>query len=84
VTPEHGAFSEAARDYVAGRPAYSRGLLPALQRELALDGHGRLLDVGCGPGFLTVELASAFDESVALDPEPSMLAGGARERSRRV
>ncbi len=44
MTPEHGAFSEAARYYVAGRPPYSRALLPALQRELALDGHGRLLD----------------------------------------
>jgi SAM-dependent methyltransferase len=76
VTPEHSAFSEAARYYVAGRPPYSRALLLALQRELALDGHGRLLDVGCGPGFLTVEMASAFDESVALDPEPSMLAAG--------
>lgn len=75
---EHGAFSEAAAYYMAGRPPYSRELVPKLWRELELDGHGRLLDVGCGPGFLTVELAPAFDESVAIDPEPGMLAEGRR------
>ena len=78
MTTEPGPYSEAARHYVAGRPPYSRELLPALARQVALDGHGRLLDVGCGPGFLTLELAPAFDETVAVDPEPRMLAEGRR------
>ena len=78
MTPEHDAFREAAAYYVAGRPPYSRELLPTLRRELALDGHGRLLDVGCGPGFLTVELAPAFEASTAVDPDAGMLAEGRR------
>ncbi len=66
-----GAFREAAAYYTAGRPAYSRQLLATLAHELGLDGRGRLLDVGCGPGVLTVELAPAFEETVALDPTPA-------------
>jgi SAM-dependent methyltransferase len=63
---------------MAGRPPYSRQLLGTLRRELSLDGHGRLLDVGCGPGVLAVELAPLFDEAVAVDPEAGMLAEGTR------
>jgi SAM-dependent methyltransferase len=44
-----------------------------LRHELSLDGTGRLLDVGCGPGTLAVELAPLFQEVVGLDPEPGML-----------
>lgn len=60
-----------------GRPAYSRQLVSTLTREVGLDGSGRLLDVGCGPGILTVELAPKFQEAVGLDPDPAMLAEGA-------
>jgi SAM-dependent methyltransferase len=71
-------FREASAYYMAGRPPYSRELLPVLRGELGLDGHGRLLDVGCGPGALTLELAPAFAESVGVDPDPGMLAEGRR------
>jgi SAM-dependent methyltransferase len=37
-----------------------------------------LLDVGCGPGILTVELAPSFDEAIGLDPDAEMLAEGTR------
>jgi len=47
-----------------------------LVRELGLDGHGRLLDVGCGPGILTTRLAGYFDAAVGLDPDADMLAEG--------
>jgi SAM-dependent methyltransferase len=71
-------FREASAYYMAGRPPYSRELLSVVRGELGLDGHGRLLDVGCGPGALTLELAQAFGESVGVDPDPGMLAEGRR------
>jgi ubiquinone/menaquinone biosynthesis C-methylase UbiE len=64
--------------YVRGRPPYAPELADALRRILALDGQGRLLDVGCGPGIVTLPLAPLFTEAVGLDPDPEMLAEGAR------
>ena len=49
-----------------------------LTQEAGLDGTGRLLDVGCGPGVLTVRLAPLFDQAVGLDPDADMLAEGSR------
>jgi SAM-dependent methyltransferase len=43
-------------------------------------GRIRVLDVGCGPGILTVALAPLVDEVVALDLTPEMIAR-ARKRS---
>ncbi len=68
-----GAFEGAASYYVRGRPPYSPGLPDLLCEELGLDGTGRLLDVGCGPGVLTLWLADLFADAVGLDPEPEML-----------
>jgi SAM-dependent methyltransferase len=71
-------YQGAAAHYRRGRPAYSPQLEAVLTKELGLDGVGRLLDGGCGPGILTVRLASLFEEAVGLDPDPSMLAEGRR------
>jgi SAM-dependent methyltransferase len=67
------AFRGAAPYYTVGRPAYSPQLCETLRGELGLDGAGRLLDVGCGPGTLALQLAPLFEEVVGLDPEPGML-----------
>ena len=64
----------AAPHYLRGRPPYSAELLAVLTAELGLDGDGVLLDVGCGPGVLAVQLASAFRSVIGLDPDPGMLA----------
>jgi len=64
--------------YARGRPPYSQTLAATLAAELELDGGGRLLDVGCGPGVLTVELANHFSQAVGIDPDAEMLAEGAR------
>ena len=63
-----------AAHYRYGRPAYSPELEAFLAQELGLDGSGRLLDVGCGPGVLTVRLAHLFAQVVGLDPDAGMLA----------
>jgi SAM-dependent methyltransferase len=67
-----------AAHYRRGRPAYSPGLEAVLTREAGLDGTGRLLDAGCGPGVLTIRLAGLFEQAVGLDPDAGMLAEGRR------
>ena len=76
-------YQGAAVHYRYGRPAYSPGLEAVLGKELGLDGSGRLLDVGCGPGVLTVRLAHLFEEAVGLDPDPEMIAEGRRAAQER-
>jgi SAM-dependent methyltransferase len=71
-------YQGAAAHYGRGRPAYSPQLEAVLSEELDLDGTGRLLDAGCGPGILTVRLAHLFEEAVGLDPDPAMLTEGRR------
>jgi SAM-dependent methyltransferase len=66
-------FAGAAPYYTRGRLPYAEGLADALRTELTLDGHCRLLDVGCGPGVVALRLAHLFDEVVGLDPDPDML-----------
>ena len=71
-------YQGSAPYYARGRPPYSRELVATLTAEVGLDGAGRLLDVGCGPGILTVELAPSFEDAIGLDPDAEMLAEGAR------
>ncbi|GAB3748590.1 class I SAM-dependent methyltransferase [Microlunatus parietis] len=72
------SYRGAAIHYRPGRPPYAPELEAMLTREAGLDGTGRLLDAGCGPGILTVRLAPLFAEAVGLDPDPDMLAEGRR------
>jgi len=71
-------YEGAAIHYRCGRSPYSPQLEALLAEELDLDGSGRLLDVGCGPGILTVRLAHLFAGAVGLDPDPAMIAEGRR------
>jgi SAM-dependent methyltransferase len=72
-------YDGAAWYYARYRPPYP----PALERRLTeafdLDGTGRLLDLGCGPGPVALRLAPLFDQVVAMDPEPDMLREGAEQ-----
>ncbi len=81
--PEGWAWDEtlylgSAPYYVRGRPPYAPGLADALANLLSLAGRGRLIDVGCGPGVLTLPLAPLVAEAVGVDPDPGMLAEAAR------
>jgi SAM-dependent methyltransferase len=71
-------FQGSAAYYASGRPPYSRFLVDTLTAVVGLDGSGRLLDVGCGPGILTLALADHFEEAIGLDPDAEMLTEGAR------
>jgi SAM-dependent methyltransferase len=49
---------------------------------LRLDGSQRLLDVGCGPGSLTLLLAPRVRSAVGVDADAGMLAEAARQAAR--
>lgn len=78
VTYDPTIYQGAAVHYRRGRPPYSPQLESVLREELGLDGSGKLLDAGCGPGVLTVRLAPLFEEAVGLDPDAAMLAEARR------
>lgn len=71
-------YAGSARHYSTGRMAYPAEVADALRAELGLDGTGRLLDVGCGPGSLTLLLAPLFETVVGVDADPDMLAEARR------
>jgi SAM-dependent methyltransferase len=71
-------YRGSAAYYVPGRPPYSPALAATLAAEAGLDGSGRMLDIGCGPGVLAIELAGYFEEVIGLDPDAEMLAEGER------
>ena len=67
-----------APHYVAGRMPYPPALARAIADAVGLDGSGRLLDVGCGPGALTLLLAPHVAEAVGVDADAGMLEQAAR------
>ncbi|MFF0269791.1 class I SAM-dependent methyltransferase [Kribbella sp. NPDC004536] len=66
-------YAGSARHYAVGRMAYPNALGEALRDELQLNATGRLLDVGCGPGPVTLLLAPYFAEVVGVDADADML-----------
>ena len=80
---DESLFAGAAGYYQQGRLPYAPGLADVLARSLGLDGRGRLLDVGCGPGTVTLLLAPLFEAAVGLDPDAEMLAQAAQAAARR-
>jgi hypothetical protein len=63
-------YQGAAAHYGRGRPAYSPQLEAVLSEELDLDGTGRLLDAGCGPGILTVRPTCSRRRSASTPTRP--------------
>ncbi len=70
-------YTGTASYYARHRPPYPEALFHHLQDRCRLDGTGRLLDLGCGPGRLGLPLARWFEQLVGMDPEPEMLAEAA-------
>jgi len=73
MTHDLSLFAGAAPYYAKFRVPYPDDLIRDLVSHFALDGSGRLLDLGCGPGTLTLPLAPHFAEVVAVDPQPEMI-----------
>lgn len=71
-------YAGSAAFYATGRMPYPPSVADTLRDELGLDGSGRLLDVGCGPGSLTLLLAPLFGAAVGVDADRDMLAEAAR------
>jgi ubiquinone/menaquinone biosynthesis C-methylase UbiE len=61
--------------YRAGCPDALRSLLVGT---FGLDGRGRMLDLGCGTGQLSIPLSDCFEEVVGMDPDEEMLGEAAR------
>lgn len=76
---DESLYAGSAPHYPRGRVAYPPGVAAALRAELGLDGSGRLLDVGCGPGAAALALAGEFAEVVGVDADADMLAEAARQ-----
>ncbi len=77
-----GSFKGTAAYYARYRPPYPDILFVRLRERFGLDGTGRLLDLGCGTGQMALPLAGSFEQVIAMDPEPEMLAHGASAAGR--
>ena len=67
-------FSSTIPHYMAGRPAYAPRLIERLARETGLSGSSRVLDLGCGPGSVTLPLARHAGTTIGMDPDAAMIA----------
>jgi SAM-dependent methyltransferase len=72
-------YEGSAPFYAVGRVPYPAEVAAVLRRELGLDGTGRLLDVGCGPGPFALLLAGLFTEAVGVDADVGMVEEAARQ-----
>jgi trans-aconitate 3-methyltransferase len=72
--------AEQAKTYASRRLSYPHAFYDAiLSRHSATGGQfNLLLDVGCGPGNATRDVAPSFDRAVGVDAGPAMI-GAARE-----
>jgi ubiquinone/menaquinone biosynthesis C-methylase UbiE len=66
-------FQSAVAFYVAHRLRWPRALIDEVVDRTGLSAPGRVLDLGCGPGFLAIAFAGRAGEVVGMDPDPAML-----------
>ncbi|MFA5871570.1 MAG: class I SAM-dependent methyltransferase [Parcubacteria group bacterium] len=71
-------FEGTSEYYAQYRPSYPDKMFSDIVDKFHLDGRGRLLDIGCGPGVLTVPLSKYFEEVIAVDIDSGMIKKGKR------
>jgi SAM-dependent methyltransferase len=71
-------YAGSATHYAVGRVAYPARLAEELVKALHMDGSGVLLDVGCGPGSLTLLLAPHVGQAIGVDADADMLIEASR------
>jgi ubiquinone/menaquinone biosynthesis C-methylase UbiE len=72
-------FRGAAEYYARFRPSYAREAIDHVIATINIDGRDRVLDLGCGPGTLTLPFARLAGEVLAMDPDTGMIAEGRRQ-----
>lgn len=70
---DNNFFKSTAWYYARYRRPYPKKLFENIVEHYHLAGQGRLLDLGCGTGEITIPLAPHFKEAIGLDPEEEML-----------
>jgi SAM-dependent methyltransferase len=76
MTADPHAFVSAESHYARFRPQYPDELYALLAGRFALDGTQSVLDLGCGPGTVALELAGLVGTVFAVDPAAGMLDQG--------
>ena len=66
-------FAGTSGYYARYRPPYPDQIFRSVADAFQLDGSGRLLDVGCGPGTFAIPLSRYFSEAVGIDASPDMI-----------
>lgn len=73
MTYRESLFAGTAAYYARYRPPYPLQLIKDIAAHYRLDGKGRLLDLGCGPGTLTLPLSRHFESTLAIDIDSGMI-----------
>ncbi|MBV8447520.1 MAG: methyltransferase domain-containing protein [Hyphomicrobiales bacterium] len=76
-------FRSAVPYYVEGRLDYPPRLIGNLAAWLGITKDARVLDLGCGPGFLAMAFAELGCATVGIDPDKAMLAAAKDLASKR-
>lgn len=76
-------FDKAVEHYVAARSRYAPELVDWLAEDARIAGK-RVLDLGCGPGFLANALAPKAASVLGLDPSPNMIAAARADAASNV
>ena len=69
-------FEGTSEYYDQYRPKYPAGMFSDMVSKFNLTSKDKVLDIGCGPGVLTIPLNKYVKEVVAVDIDPGMIKAG--------